>query len=167
MSRPPPAPPASRTARGRPAGRRRWPEARSRPPGRGRSPRRGSPRARPRHARQSRCRRALHAVREEEAETLKRIIRNANESGTVWSARKYAREQRLDPPDQFRRAAAEYSPGIFRQMLRRIAVVAEDVMIEEGSPGLPLVRRQVLHRDHRMIKRVERRQVRRLYVGPP
>ena len=52
-------------------------------------------------------------------------------------------------------------------VLDRIAVIAEDVMVEHVPPRRELVRRQVPHRDDRVIERVERRQQRRLGVAPP
>src|SRR5438445_8322048 len=83
------------------------------------------------------------------------------------SAAKGFDQQLFDTRHQFGRAPAEDAAGLFRQVRDRLAVRGEDVVVEHHAPPGELVGWQVLHRDRRVIQRVERCQQRRFSVAPP
>src|SRR5205085_12306720 len=76
-------------------------------------------------------------------------------------------QELFDAGDQLGRAPPKDAPRLLREIPYWVAVISEDVMVEHVPPGRQLVRRQVPHRDDRVIKRVQRSQQRRLGIAPP
>lgn len=102
----------------------------------------------------------LHLLEREASQPTRRA---AQRSGSAQRL-----EQKfLDSGNQFRGATPEDAPRLLRQMRHRVSIVSEDVVVEHVAPRGQLVRRQVPHRDDRVIEGVERGQQRGLGVAPP